>query len=87
MKQLFCLFILFNGNHLFAQDASTIFTKNGIPIEVRNTPNNTLIELHKEDSILGYNIAAASFPASKKLDWHYHPGGQVLIITDGIGYY
>lgn len=87
MKQLICLTLLFFGNQLLAQDASTIFTKNGIPLEVRNTPNNTLVELNKEDSILGYNIAAASFPATKKLDWHYHPGGQVLIITDGIGYY
>ncbi|RYF14174.1 MAG: cupin domain-containing protein, partial [Flavobacteriales bacterium] len=22
-----------------------------------------------------------------KLDWHIHPGGQILIITDGEGYY
>lgn len=71
----------------YAQDATTIYTTNGVPFEVRKTPNNTLVELNKEDSILGYNIAVASFPANKKLDWHYHPGGQVLVFTDGIGYY
>ena len=86
MKSLF-LFALtcFLSISAYAQDASTVFTSNGVPFEVRKTPNNTLVELNKEDSILAYNIASASFPATKKLDWHYHPGGQVLIITDGIG--
>lgn len=70
-----------------AQDSNTKFFSNGAPIPVINTGNNTLIELFKEDSVLAYNIAVASFPATKKLDWHYHPGGQVLVITDGIGYY
>lgn len=70
-----------------SQDSKTTFFSNGTPIPVINTGNNTLIELFKEDSVLAYNIAVASFPANKKLDWHYHPGGQVLVITDGIGYY
>ena len=88
MKSLLVMaFICFISLAVNAQDASTVFTSNGVPFEVRKTLNNTLVELNKEDSILGYNIAAASFPATKKLDWHYHPGGQVLIITDGVGYY
>lgn len=70
-----------------AQDASTIFTKDGVNLPVNTTPNNTLVELNKEDSLFTYNIAVASFPANKKLAWHLHPGGQVLIITDGVGYY
>ena len=70
-----------------AQDGNTVFTKDGVKLEVRTTPNNTLVEIFKEDSIFTYNIASASFPASKRLAWHYHPGGQVLIITDGVGYY
>ena len=72
---------------LMAQDANTIFTQNGTPLHVRNTGNNTLIELNKADSLFKFNIAVASFPAGKKLDWHYHPDGQILVITDGIGYY
>lgn len=69
-----------------AQEAS-IFTKDGKTLEVRNTGNNTLVELHKADSTFNFNIAVATFPAGKKLDWHYHPGGQILLITEGIGYY
>lgn len=88
------LFIIFSisaitllSSKLNAQDALTTFTKAGVKLEVLTTPNNTLVELNKEDSLFTYNIASASFPANKKLAWHYHPGGQVLIITDGIGFY
>jgi quercetin dioxygenase-like cupin family protein len=70
-----------------AQDANTIFTKDDKAIEVRTTPNNTLVELNKADSLFKFNIAVANFPAGKKLDWHYHPDGQILVYTDGIGYY
>jgi quercetin dioxygenase-like cupin family protein len=89
MKQLlFFMFLLSAAllNKTAAQD-STIFTKDGIAIPVRSTPNNTLVELNQADSIFTFNIAVAKFPPGKKLDWHYHPGGQILIITEGIGYY
>jgi quercetin dioxygenase-like cupin family protein len=29
----------------------------------------------------------ATYDAGAKLDWHAHPGGQVLLITEGTGYY
>jgi quercetin dioxygenase-like cupin family protein len=74
-------------NKLTAQDAGMVFTKDGTALEVRNTGNNTLIELNKADSLFKFNIAVASFPAGKRLDWHYHPDGQILVFTDGIGYY
>jgi hypothetical protein len=28
-----------------------------------------------------------TYEAGAKLDWHSHPGGQVLLITEGAGYY
>jgi quercetin dioxygenase-like cupin family protein len=88
MKQLLCLLLVLASisTRILAQD-STIYTKEGIPLEVRSTGSNTLVELYKADSIFSFNIAVAKFPAGKKLDWHYHPGGQILIITEGIGYY
>jgi len=73
-------------NKTVAQD-STIYTKDGVPLEVRSTGNNTLVELSRADSIFNFNVAVAKFPPGKKLDWHYHPGGQILIITEGVGYY
>ena len=82
------MFLLFAAlvNKTAAQD-STVYTKDGAPLLVRNTGNNTLVELNHADSIFNFSIAVAKFPPGKKLDWHYHPGGQILIITEGIGYY
>ena len=85
---LLCMTILIAGmfDKATAQD-STIYTKDGAPLLVRSTGNNTLVELNHADSIFNFSIAVAKFPPGKKLDWHYHPGGQILIITEGIGYY
>jgi quercetin dioxygenase-like cupin family protein len=88
MKQVLYAILLFVALSVKAagQDAP-VFTKDGIALPVRNTGNNTLVELYHADSIFNFNIAVASFPPGKKLDWHYHPGGQILLITEGIGYY
>ena len=58
-------------NKVLAQDES-LFTKDGAVLPVHHTGNNILIELNKADSIFNFNIAVASFPPGKKLDWHYH---------------
>ena len=89
MKQLLLWMFMLTAaflNKAGAQD-STIYTKDGVPLLVRSTGNNTLVELNHPDSIFNFSIAVAKFPPGKKLDWHYHPGGQILIITEGIGYY
>lgn len=89
MKQILFITLLLSSiwiHNASAQEA-LLFTRDGKKLEVRNTPNNILVELFKADSTFNFNVAAASFPAGKKLDWHYHPGGQILVITDGIGYY
>ena len=88
MKQLLLFIFLLSAalvNKPAAQD-STVYTKDGAPLLVRSTGNNTLVELNHADSIFNFGIAVAKFPPGKKLDWHYHPGGQILIITEGIGY-
>jgi hypothetical protein len=43
MKQIYSIL---SSNTVQAQD-STIYTKDGVPLEVRNTGNNTLVELYK----------------------------------------
>jgi quercetin dioxygenase-like cupin family protein len=37
--------------------------------------------------VIDCNIATATFAPGAKLDWHIHPAGQILIITEGTGYY
>ena len=31
------------------------------------------------------NVLAVSFAPGARTDWHYHPGGQVLYVTEGAG--
>ena len=73
-------------NRAKAQDSS-IFLKG----EISNTDNHTgtvwLTELNTPDSIFNFSLAQATFAPGAKLDWHIHPGGQYLLITQGTGYY
>jgi quercetin dioxygenase-like cupin family protein len=69
-----------------AQDSS-IFPKGEISATDNHTGTIWLNELSKPDSILNYSIAVATYAAGAKLDWHIHPGGQILLITEGTGYY
>jgi len=59
--------------------------------ELSKTNNHTgdvwLTELNKADSVIDCNIATATFAPGAKLDWHIHPAGQILMITEGTGYY
>lgn len=70
----------------FAQDAP-VFPKGEKATVNNHTGSIWLNELSKADSTLNYNIAQTSFEAGAKLDWHIHPGGQTLLITEGNGYY
>lgn len=69
-----------------AQDAYGFHRGDAFP-PPRERPAAWLLELHKADELLGSNIAVAEFLPNTKLAWHNHPGGQILIITDGVGYY
>jgi 4-carboxymuconolactone decarboxylase len=54
---------------------------------VHHTGDVWLKELNGTDSIFNNSIAVATFSAGARLDWHKHPGGQILMVTDGEGYY
>jgi quercetin dioxygenase-like cupin family protein len=53
----------------------------------RKTGDVTLTELLKADSTFPFNMAKATFTPRKRLDWHQDPGGQILVVTDGSGYF
>jgi quercetin dioxygenase-like cupin family protein len=89
MKQklaLLALGLALVSHHAVAQDAFAFFRGETFPAP-RPTPAAWLAELHKADSLLNANIAVAEFLPNTKLAWHNHPGGQILVITDGVGYY
>ena len=89
MKKVLYLMILFSAafySKAVAQD-SAIFPKGEISTTDNHTGTIWLNELNKPDSIFNYSIAVATYAAGAKLDWHIHPGGQTLLITEGTGYY
>jgi 4-carboxymuconolactone decarboxylase len=89
MKQIFyiILFICALSLQVTAQNNS-IFPKGEIG---KNTTNYTgtiwLSELNHSDTIFNLGLAQATFAPASKLDWHIHPAGQYLLVTQGRGYY
>lgn len=39
------------------------------------------------DSMLNCQVGNVVFEPGARNNWHTHPGGQILIVTDGTGYY
>jgi quercetin dioxygenase-like cupin family protein/alkylhydroperoxidase/carboxymuconolactone decarboxylase family protein YurZ len=39
------------------------------------------------DSVYNSAIGNVTFEPGARTNWHYHPGGQILLITNGLGYY
>ena len=64
-----------------------VFPKGELSTVKNHTGNIWLKELVVGDDTFDPSIAVATYDAGAKLDWHIHPGGQVLLITEGTGYY
>jgi quercetin dioxygenase-like cupin family protein len=64
-----------------------IFPKGEKGANVHHVGDVWLSHVSNADSTFKYNIAEATFAPGARLDWHIHPGGQQLLITDGTGYY
>ena len=88
MKKVFYVIIALAAfsKAALAQGA-TIFPKGEISTTDNHTGTVWLKELNQPDSIFNISLTQATFAPGAKLDWHSHPGGQFLLITDGIGYY
>ena len=69
-----------------AQDAS-IFPKGEVSTTNNHTGTVWLTELNHPNSVLNLSLAQATFAPGAKLDWHIHPAGQYLLITEETGYY
>lgn len=89
MKKVLYVMIILSAaftTRAVAQDTS-IFPKGEISTTDNHTGTIWLNELSMPDSILNYSIAIATYKPGAKLDWHIHPAGQTLVITEGTGYY
>lgn len=43
--------------------------------------------LSETDTIHNVNIGSVTFEPSARTNWHYHKGGQILLVTEGKGLY
>lgn len=43
--------------------------------------------LAETDTVHNVNIGSVTFEAGARSNWHYHKGGQVLLVTEGKGLY
>lgn len=67
---------------------TTVFPKGELsPDGVHHIGKVWLSELSGPDSTFTFSVAQAIFAPGARLDWHSHPGGQILMITEGVGYY
>ena len=87
MKRIYLILLLAACFIKTQAQNSTIFPKGEKGPNVHHVGSVWLSELNAADSIFTYSIAQAIFDPGARLDWHQHPGGQILLITDGIGYY
>lgn len=80
------LFLVLCAHQVAAQEGP-IFKKGEKSPNVHHVGNVWLQELNAPDSVFAYGTSVAIFDKGARLDWHVHPGGQILIITEGVGYY
>ena len=89
MKKILLIMILISAALSINAVAQTspIFPKGEKSPNVNHVGNVWLSELNAPDSVFSYGTAVAIFDPGARLNWHSHPGGQILIFTDGVGYY
>jgi quercetin dioxygenase-like cupin family protein len=96
---ILCTFIIFalatacnSGRNQEAMEAgknelSAIFPKGEKGPGETFTGNAYNVGLVDADSILTTAVGNVYFEPGARSNWHSHPAGQILIITDGVGYH
>lgn len=69
------------------EDANTIFPKGEKITNGNFTGNAWLQQLVLPDSSNQAMVGNVSFEPNARTNWHLHPGGQILLVLDGTGYY
>ncbi|QJW89572.1 cupin domain-containing protein [Spirosoma taeanense] len=67
--------------------AATLFLKGEKITNSNFTGNAWLQQLIVSDSLNPTQVGSVTFEPGARTNWHSHPAGQILLITDGIGYY
>jgi len=76
-----------NDNPNGASDEQLIFPKGELGPATNFTGEAYNFGLVPSDSTYNTLVGNVYFEAGARSNWHTHPGGQILIITDGEGYH
>lgn len=89
MKKAIYIAILLFGTVMTGARAQEqdIFPRGEKAENINHTGDVWLSELNKADSAINSQISLAVFGPNAKLNWHSHSAGQILLITQGTGYY
>jgi len=69
------------------QKAGTLFPK-GEKITSNNFAGTAWLQmLVKSDSTYNTSVGNVTFEPKARTNWHKHPGGQILLVTEGKGFY
>lgn len=67
--------------------ADTVFPK-GTRITNNNFTGNVWLQmLVPNDTTFNTSVGNVTFEPGARSNWHYHPGGQILLVTSGTGHY
>jgi quercetin dioxygenase-like cupin family protein len=70
-----------------ATDSGTVFPQGQRAPSANFTGTVWVQQLIEPDSAFNIPVAHVTFEPGARSYWHSHPGGQVLLAIDGIGYY
>lgn len=69
------------------QDSGTFFPKGEKASSGYFTGTAWVLPLVPDDNNLNVMVSSVVFEPGARNHWHTHPGGQVLVVTNGTGYY
>lgn len=90
---LVCLTATIASSYAQQKSSSKQFSSNPVfPTGTKITNNNFkgnayLKTLMEADSINPTSVGNVSFEPGARTKWHLHPGGQILLVIEGVGYY
>lgn len=71
-----------------SEQPSTVIFPKGEKITNNNFIGNAwLQQMIMSDSLNPTQVGSVTFEPGARTNWHLHPGGQILLITGGTGYY
>ena len=92
-KMCVILIVLFNLGcknqevRTMSENPSAIFPKGELVPAEYFTGTAWVQGLVPDDSIFTTAVGNVVFEAGARSNWHSHPGGQILLVTDGVGYH